>query len=128
MASTVNSVNKQRRHKTRNLYDLLLILLMCSQGGPATQQITYPPQSNACQSGTCQNGGSCHIDRDNVARCQCRRGYLGLNCETDICLQTLLVGQCKQHLPRYWYDASRSMCQPFIYTGCQGEWSTFSQY
>lgn len=100
---------------------ILLNLFFFCKGGPGTTQVTSPITTNVCQSRVCYNGGSCFINKENMARCQCKRGYIGLNCETDICLQKQVVGTCRQHVTRYWYDASRLSCQPFTFSGCNGK-------
>ena len=68
----------------------------------------------------CLNGGTCYVNNSNSPACQCQRGYLGLSCEQDICLQALLTGTCTDRYQRYYYNALFKSCQPFLYTGCGG--------
>ena len=68
----------------------------------------------------CLNGGTCYVNKSNSPACQCQRGYLGLSCEQDICLQALLTGTCTDRYQRYYYNALFKSCQPFLYTGCGG--------
>ncbi|KAK6102220.1 Kunitz/Bovine pancreatic trypsin inhibitor domain family protein [Brugia pahangi] len=42
-----------------------------------------------------------------------------------ICSQPLRLGNCKENIRRYWYDAVNHACQIFNYTGCQGNDNNF---
>ena len=77
------------------------------------------PASTQCASNTCLNGGSCFM-KNNVATCQCQRGYIGLKCEQDICKQGINIGSCFASIQRYYYNSNLKTCQPFTYGGCGG--------
>ena len=40
-------------------------------------------EKNECEASPCRNGGTC-IDGDNAYECNCRNGFMGLNCENPI--------------------------------------------
>ncbi|PIO54807.1 Kunitz/Bovine pancreatic trypsin inhibitor domain protein, partial [Teladorsagia circumcincta] len=42
-----------------------------------------------------------------------------------ICSQPLRLGDCKQSVRRYWYNAVTRACEIFDYTGCQGNDNNF---
>uniref|UniRef100_A0A1I8EWG0 BPTI/Kunitz inhibitor domain-containing protein n=1 Tax=Wuchereria bancrofti TaxID=6293 RepID=A0A1I8EWG0_WUCBA len=42
-----------------------------------------------------------------------------------ICSQPLRLGNCKENIRRYWYNAVNHACQIFNYTGCQGNDNNF---
>ncbi|VDN20575.1 unnamed protein product, partial [Gongylonema pulchrum] len=42
-----------------------------------------------------------------------------------ICSQPLRLGDCKQSVRRYWYNAVTRSCEPFDFTGCQGNDNNF---
>src|SRR4051794_8212911 len=42
-----------------------------------------------------------------------------------ICSQPLRLGDCKQSVRRYWYNAVTRACELFDYTGCQGNDNNF---
>ncbi|VDM95097.1 unnamed protein product, partial [Thelazia callipaeda] len=42
-----------------------------------------------------------------------------------MCSQPLLLGDCKQHIQRYWYNAKTGRCELFKYSGCHGNDNNF---
>lgn len=73
----------------------------------------------SCQTNSCQNGGTCLIS-NGQQQCRCNRGYIGLRCEVDICLQPALPGPCYQSVTRYYYNSHQKQCVGFTYGGCRG--------
>ncbi|XP_038622782.1 kunitz-type protease inhibitor 2 [Tachyglossus aculeatus] len=43
----------------------------------------------------------------------------------DQCLGLKVVGRCRASMPRWWYNATAQLCQPFIYGGCGGNDNNF---
>ena len=66
------------------------------------------------------NGGSCFLSNNNPT-CLCARGFIGLNCEQDICKQPTIAGPCFGAITRYYYNSSTKQCQTFQYGGCKGK-------
>jgi len=42
-------------------------------------------ESSACDSITCQNGGTCYLDNFGNPRCKCSPGFKGNRCQNDLC-------------------------------------------
>ncbi|KAK6732185.1 hypothetical protein RB195_016518 [Necator americanus] len=67
------------------------------------------------------------------AKLQCKYGTplkigaANQRCSTNeaICSQPLRLGDCKQSVRRYWYNAVTRACEIFDYTGCQGNDNNF---
>ena len=73
-----------------------------------------------CSPNFCSNVGHCQIINNNPT-CQCERGYIGLNCEKNICLQPKIIGKCYGYsVTRFYYNSTLRSCQPFQYSGCTG--------
>jgi len=83
---------------------------------------------NVCQGYSCLNGGTCYISNENKAMCQCERGYIGLNCEQDICKQKMNEGTCSNVSTRYYYDPDLKACRTFTYRGCNGNENNFEDF
>ncbi|CAJ0579630.1 unnamed protein product, partial [Mesorhabditis spiculigera] len=43
-----------------------------------------------------------------------------------LCTEPLRVGDCKQSVRSFWYNAETRQCESFMYTGCQGNNNRFS--
>ena len=43
-----------------------------------------------------------------------------------LCTEPLRVGDCKQSVRQFWYNAETKTCESFLYTGCQGNNNRFN--
>ncbi|PAV74633.1 hypothetical protein WR25_25636 isoform D [Diploscapter pachys] len=70
------------------------------------------------------------------SRLQCAHGNPLTNgngtpqrCQRDaetLCTEPLRIGDCKQSVRQFWYNAEIRTCEPFQYTGCQGNNNRFN--
>ncbi|KAI6212235.1 hypothetical protein M3Y99_01843500 [Aphelenchoides fujianensis] len=85
--------------------------LQCTYGTP----LKIGTNNQRCQTSTdCPSTHECETDH-NVC---CPRPQA-------ICSQPLRLGDCKQSVRRYWYNAITRACEIFDYTGCQGNNNNF---
>ncbi|CAD5222673.1 unnamed protein product [Bursaphelenchus okinawaensis] len=45
--------------------------------------------------------------------------------EAERCLEPLIVGSCSNRLPAYYYNQEARRCEPFMYSGCDGNGNRF---
>lgn len=45
-----------------------------------------------------------------------------------VCRLPMDVGPCRERYDRWYYDAERSSCQPFVYGGCAGNMNRFKSF
>ncbi|VDM58994.1 unnamed protein product, partial [Angiostrongylus costaricensis] len=91
--------------------ELFCAKLQCKYGTPLKIGAT----NQRCSSNTdCPSTHECQSDH-NVC---CPRPQA-------ICSQPLRLGDCKQSVRRYWYNAVTRACEIFDYTGCQGNDNNF---
>ncbi|KAJ8036118.1 Papilin [Holothuria leucospilota] len=55
----------------------------------------------------------------NVAECQQR-------CLVDVCTLPMAVGSCGQAVTMWWFNQALGVCEPFTYTGCEGNANRFT--
>ncbi|KAI6235899.1 hypothetical protein M3Y95_00100300 [Aphelenchoides besseyi] len=91
--------------------ELFCAKLQCTYGTP----LKIGSNNQRCQTNTdCPSTHECETDH-NVC---CPRAQA-------ICSQPLRLGDCKQSVRRYWYNAVTRACEIFDYTGCQGNDNRF---
>uniref|UniRef100_A0A1I7SU90 Kunitz/Bovine pancreatic trypsin inhibitor domain protein n=1 Tax=Bursaphelenchus xylophilus TaxID=6326 RepID=A0A1I7SU90_BURXY len=91
--------------------ELFCAKLQCTYGTP----LKIGNNNQRCQTNTdCPSTHECESDH-NVC---CPRPQA-------ICSQPLRLGDCKQSVRRYWYNAVTRACEIFDYTGCQGNDNNF---
>ncbi|GMR42638.1 hypothetical protein PMAYCL1PPCAC_12833 [Pristionchus mayeri] len=91
--------------------ELFCAKLQCPYGTP----LKIGAANQRCSSNTdCPSTHECQSDH-NVC---CPRPQA-------ICSQPLRLGDCKQSVRRYWYNAVTRACELFDYTGCQGNDNNF---
>uniref|UniRef100_A0AC35TNF6 Kunitz/Bovine pancreatic trypsin inhibitor domain protein n=1 Tax=Rhabditophanes sp. KR3021 TaxID=114890 RepID=A0AC35TNF6_9BILA len=92
--------------------DLFCGKLVCSIGSP----LKIGNQNQKCASNTdCPSSYECSSDHSVC----CPR-------KQSVCSQPLRLGDCKNSVKRYWYNAGQKTCEMFFYTGCQGNDNSFS--
>ncbi len=52
---------------------------------------------------------------------QCLKGQL----LESVCNQPKMVGTCLSYQTRYWFNTGSQLCEPFTYSGCQGNENNF---
>uniref|UniRef100_A0AC34QTC2 BPTI/Kunitz inhibitor domain-containing protein n=1 Tax=Panagrolaimus sp. JU765 TaxID=591449 RepID=A0AC34QTC2_9BILA len=91
--------------------ELFCAKLQCNYGTP----LKIGSNNQRCSSNSdCPSTHECQSDH-NVC---CPRPQA-------ICSQPLRLGDCKQSVRRYWYNAVTRACEIFDYTGCQGNDNNF---
>ena len=45
--------------------------------------------------------------------------------ETDICKQPSVTGSCSDSITRWFYNSASNDCEPFDYSGCEGNGNNF---
>ncbi|VDM45373.1 unnamed protein product [Toxocara canis] len=97
--------------KSSSECELFCAKLQCSYGTP----LKIGTNNQRCGSNSdCPSTHECQSDH-NVC---CPRPQA-------ICSQPLRLGDCKQSVRRYWYNAVTRACEIFDYTGCQGNDNNF---
>ncbi|WKY03565.1 hypothetical protein Q1695_004932 [Nippostrongylus brasiliensis] len=89
------------------------VQLQCGHGSPLTTGQGAPQR--------------CLRDADCPSTHSCAAEH-GVCCPTPqmLCTEPLRVGDCKQSVKQYWYNAETRTCEGFIYTGCQGNNNRFN--
>ncbi|KAL3103012.1 hypothetical protein niasHT_026460 [Heterodera trifolii] len=97
--------------KTSTECDMFCAKLQCMFGSP----LKLGSNNQRCTTNSdCPSSHECQADH-NVC---CPRPQ-------SICSQPLRLGDCKQSVRRYWYNAVTRACELFDYTGCQGNDNNF---
>uniref|UniRef100_A0A183BTQ1 Kunitz/Bovine pancreatic trypsin inhibitor domain protein n=1 Tax=Globodera pallida TaxID=36090 RepID=A0A183BTQ1_GLOPA len=97
--------------KTSAECEMFCAKLQCMYGSP----LKLGPNNQRCTTNSdCPSSHECQADH-NVC---CPRPQ-------SICSQPLRLGDCKQSVRRYWYNAMTRACELFDYTGCQGNDNNF---
>ncbi|KAI1724653.1 kunitz/Bovine pancreatic trypsin inhibitor domain-containing protein [Ditylenchus destructor] len=97
--------------KSASECEMFCAKLQCNYGTP----LKIGPNNQRCTTNSdCPSTHECQTDH-NVC---CPRPQ-------SICSQPLRLGDCKQSVRRYWYNAVTRACELFDYTGCQGNDNNF---
>ena len=51
--------------------------------------------------------------------------FISLIVNLDPCTKPKIVGSCNEQRLRFYYDSSLQQCEPFIYSGCDGNENNF---
>uniref|UniRef100_A0A158P937 Kunitz/Bovine pancreatic trypsin inhibitor domain protein n=1 Tax=Angiostrongylus cantonensis TaxID=6313 RepID=A0A158P937_ANGCA len=86
--------------------------LQCTHGNPLTIGHSIPQR--------CDRDGDC----PSTHRCTLEYGVCCPSPQT-LCTEPLRVGDCKQSIRQFWYNAETRSCESFFYTGCQGNNNRF---
>uniref|UniRef100_A0A158PKP8 Kunitz/Bovine pancreatic trypsin inhibitor domain protein n=1 Tax=Angiostrongylus costaricensis TaxID=334426 RepID=A0A158PKP8_ANGCS len=86
--------------------------LQCTHGNPLTIGHSIPQR--------CDRDGDC----PSTHRCSLEYGVCCPSPQT-LCTEPLRVGDCKQSIRQFWYNAETRSCESFFYTGCQGNNNRF---
>nr|CDJ97356.1 unnamed protein product [Haemonchus contortus] len=86
--------------------------LQCVHGNPLTTGHGVPQR--------CQRD----IDCPSTHTCTTEHGVCCPTPQT-LCTEPLRVGDCKQSVRQFWYNAETKTCESFLYTGCQGNNNRF---
>ncbi|OWA51704.1 Spondin-1 [Hypsibius exemplaris] len=114
----------------------------CQQQSPecrVTNWSSWSPCSATCGKGTqarrrqflrARDATSCQVTMTEKRGCIANR----TSCDFDpmeqkvVCMQSKQVGSCYGFMPRWYFDAERAVCQPFVYSGCRGNMNNFETY
>ncbi|XP_078582340.1 kielin/chordin-like protein isoform X1 [Branchiostoma floridae x Branchiostoma japonicum] len=87
-----------------------------------------PECFDPCTQSPCLNNGRCVRERDSVNfTCACPPTHAGPRCqyELNVCVQHVAPGECKRSIPRFFYNLYDQKCQPFVFSGCNGNGNNF---
>ncbi|VDM07364.1 unnamed protein product [Wuchereria bancrofti] len=106
-----------------------------------TARYYYDTKSNKCRtfwSSGCISDNSNNFE--NIASCQKQCVIKWFNSEAEVeadkghtlpsalitrCLEPLILGNCSKMYPSYYYNREAHRCEPFIYSGCDGNLNRF---
>ncbi|VDO04575.1 unnamed protein product [Haemonchus placei] len=103
--------------------------LQCVHGNPLTTGHGVPqrcqrdidcPSTHTC---TTEHGVCCPTPRKRLSPIMYR--LIQLYFSETLCTEPLRVGDCKQSVRQFWYNAETKTCEGFLYTGCQGNNNRF---
>ncbi|EYB89376.1 hypothetical protein Y032_0232g3024 [Ancylostoma ceylanicum] len=86
--------------------------LQCTHGNPLTTGHGVPQR--------CQRDADC----PSTHTCAAEHAVCCPTPQT-LCTEPLRVGDCKQSVRQFWYNAETRTCEGFLYTGCQGNNNRF---
>ncbi|GAB6030928.1 hypothetical protein CHUAL_007755 [Chamberlinius hualienensis] len=74
--------------------------------------------------------GICTINLKEEANCTAERAscILGIEEASEICTQPKVVGPCRGHFSRWYFDTVKRTCLQFSYGGCRGNQNNFKHY
>ncbi|CAI4231917.1 unnamed protein product [Auanema sp. JU1783] len=87
--------------------------LQCTHGNPLTNGNGSPQR--------CQRD----VDCPSTHTCATEHGVCCPSSQT-LCTEPLRIGDCKQSVRQFWYNAETRTCEAFQYTGCQGNNNRFN--